>query len=197
MSRRQIAAPSAAVDEWLGPGAMTERSSNGIEGTLHVDGGTGVVRLRARYPTDVSGLWSVITDPQRLGLWYGTIEGELRVGGEFTLAVFASGWRGRGRVDICRPPHSLEVTMWSEEGARSVIKAELTEAGGETILQVERSDVPLDLLWAFGAGWHEHLEDLGALVGGRECADWSARGDVRFDELASLYRQLPVTAIER
>jgi uncharacterized protein YndB with AHSA1/START domain len=176
---------------------MTENAGTSIEGTLHSVDGTGVVRMTGRYETDIDDLWSALTDPQRLARWYGRVEGDLRVGGEFTATVFGSGWDGRGRIDICLPPSRLEVTLWEEQGVEYVLAADLVADGDDTVLVIERRGIPLDLLWAYGSGWHEHLEDLAAHVMGQECADWPTRGDTRFDELALSYREMTVLPLER
>jgi uncharacterized protein YndB with AHSA1/START domain len=174
---------------------MTKKPVSAIEGTLHSVAGTGVVRMAGRYETNIEDLWSAVTDPQRLARWYGKVEGDLRVGGEITVTVFGSGWDGRGRIDVCLPPRNLEVTMWEEEGTEHVVAVELAAEGEDTVLVIERRGIPLDLLWAYGAGWHEHLEDLGAHVAGQDCADWPTRGDTRFDELAQSYREMTVAPL--
>ena len=82
---------------------MTENRGATIEGTLHSVGGKGVVRMKARCETDIDDLWSALTDPRRLAHWYAKVDGDLRVGGEFTATVFGSGWDGRGRIEMCAP----------------------------------------------------------------------------------------------
>jgi hypothetical protein len=54
---------------------------------------------------------------------------------------------------------------------------------------VEQSGLPLDLLWAYGAGLQIHVEDLAAYIAGRD------RGDTktRFDELKPAYQDLAAT----
>jgi uncharacterized protein YndB with AHSA1/START domain len=175
---------------------MTENEGAQIEGTLHQIDGRGMVRMKGRYETHIDDLWLALTEPKRLARWYGKVNGDLNVGGEFTATVFASGWDGRGRIDTCLPPTRLDVTMWEEEGKEHAVVAKLLPDREETILVIERRDIPMDLLWAFGAGWHEHLEDLLAYVTGMEGADWSIRGDTRFDELAPSYREMTVVTIE-
>jgi uncharacterized protein YndB with AHSA1/START domain len=176
---------------------LTEKRKAVIEGTLHSLGGTGVVRMKSRYETDIDDLWSALTDPERLARWYGRVDGDFRVGGELTATVFGSGWDGRGRIDVCVPPRKLEVTMWEEEDAKHVVAAELVADGDDTILVIERRGVPLDLLWAYGSGWQTHVEDLGAHLAGQERADWPAGSDRRFDELAPSYREMTVVPLER
>lgn len=176
---------------------MTENSGAAIEGTLHSVDGKGVVRMKSRYETDIDDLWAALTDPQRLARWYGKVEGDLRVGGEFTATVFGSGWDGRGRIDACDPPRQLLVTMWEEEGAEGVVAAELVTDGDDTILVIERRDIPLDQLYAYGAGWQAHVEDLGAHLAGQDCSDWPGDSWPRWDELAPSYREKTVVPLER
>jgi uncharacterized protein YndB with AHSA1/START domain len=175
---------------------MTKDPGPVIEGTLHSADGQGILRMKSRYATDIDDLWSALTDPQRLARWYGNVEGELRVGGEFTAKVTASGWDGRGRIDVCEPPRKLEVTMWEAEGDEGAVVAELTADGDGTVLAIERRGIALDLTWAHGAGLQEHLEDLAAHLAGQEAPDWSTRGDTRFDELVPLYRAMTLIPLD-
>lgn len=85
---------------------MTNDRGTAVEGTLHSVDGQGLVRMKCRYLTGIDDMWSALTDPRRLARWYGNVEGDLHVGGEFTAKVTASGWDGRGRIDVCDPPRS-------------------------------------------------------------------------------------------
>ena len=129
---------------------MTKDPGTAIEGTLHSVDGQGIVRMKSRYSTDIDDLWSALTDPQRLARWYGKVEGDLTVGGEFTAIVAASGWNGRGRVDVCDPPRKLGVTMWEQDGDEGAVVAELTTDGDTdwTMLTIERRGIALDVTWA-------------------------------------------------
>lgn len=176
---------------------MTENTRPSVEGTLHSADGQGIVRMKSRYDTDIDDLWSALTDPQRLARWYAKVDGDLRVGGEFTATVPASGWDGRGRIDVCDPPQKLVVTMWEHEGAEGVVAAELVAHKDHTTLVIERRGIPMDLVWAYGTGWQEHMEDLAAHLAGQEPPDWSTRGDSRFDELAPLYREMTVVPLDQ
>ena len=175
---------------------MTKDSEPVIEGTLHSADGQGVVRMTSRYATDMGDLWSALTMPNRLARWCGHVEGELWVGGEFTAKFNSSGWDGRGRIDVCEPPQKLKVTLWEAEGDEGAVIAELTADGDGTVLMIERRGIALDVTWAHGAGWQEHLEDLAAHIAGREAPDWATRGDSRFDELVPLYREMVVTPLD-
>jgi uncharacterized protein YndB with AHSA1/START domain len=174
---------------------MTETPGASIEATLHTSDGEGAVRMKIRYATGVDDLWSALTTPARLASWYGHFEGDFRVDGEFTAFIPASGWDGRGRIESCDPPRQLRVTMWEDEGAKGAIAAELVADGDDTMLQFEKRGIPLDLPWAFGAGWHAHFEDLAAHLGGEDRTDLAARWNARFDELEPSYREMKVTPL--
>jgi uncharacterized protein YndB with AHSA1/START domain len=167
---------------------MTSDPLTNIEGTLHSDGDKGVVRMSARYETVVEDLWSALTDPERLAQWYGTVKGDFNLRGEFTAVVWASGWDGRGRIDTCVSDRSLAVTMWEQEGAEHSVAVELAAEGTQSVLALEVRGVPLDFVWAYGAGWQVHMEDLGIHLTRREGRNLPSR----WEELEPLYREMPV-----
>src|SRR5262252_614828 len=84
--------------------------SNRILGSLRSADGKGIVRMEDRFDTDIDDLWAALTDPSRLARWYGEVEGDLRLGGEFRAHIDSSGWDGTGRVEACEPPRRLLVT---------------------------------------------------------------------------------------
>ena len=87
------------------------RPGNRILGSLRSADGKAVVRMEDRFDTNIDDVWSALPDPGRLARWYGEVEGDLRLGGEFRARVLASGWDGTGRVDACEPPSRLQVTV--------------------------------------------------------------------------------------
>jgi uncharacterized protein YndB with AHSA1/START domain len=168
---------------------MTSNAGAGtrIIGSLRSADGKGVVRMQDRFDTDIDDLWSAITDPSRLARWYGEVEGNLRLGGEFRVRLFASGWEGTGRVEACEPPrHLLLRTKALDEPDEGAIEITLAADGEQTILVWEERGMPLDLLAAYGAGIQVHVEDLAAHIAGRERCDAKAR----WDELIPAYRDL-------
>ena len=163
---------------------MTERR---ILGSLRTADGAGVVRIEDRYDTGIDDLWSAITDPDRVARWYGRVQGDLRLGGEFRLFVTASEWEGTGVVEACEPPRRLQVR--TQEVAlpyEEVIEATLAADGDQTILVIEARGMSLDKVAFYGAGWQLHAEDLAAYLAGRE-----PNGDIkdRFGELLPPYQQ--------
>ena len=168
---------------------MTSNARPGtrIVGSLRAADGAGVVRVEERYATDIDDLWSALTDPDRLARWYGQVDGELGLGGEFRMYVDASGWEGTGRVEACEPPRRLMVTTKElSESFRKTVEATLTSEDDHTVLVIEVRGMPLDKIAFFGAGWQIHTEDLAAYLAGGERGDTEAR----WDELVPPYQDL-------
>ena len=166
----------------------TNASENGrVLGTLRSADGAGAIRIEQRFDTGIDDLWSALTDSERLALWYGAVEGELRVGREFQARVHASAWEGTGRVEECDAPHRFRVASKEpNEPNEETLEVTLTGHGDQTTLVVEQGNLPLDLLWAYGAGLQIHVEDLATYVAGRERGDTTTR----FDELKPAYQEL-------
>jgi uncharacterized protein YndB with AHSA1/START domain len=126
--------------------------------------------------------------PSRLARWYGEIEGDLRLGGEYRARLFASGWEGTGRVDACEPPRRLQVRIKdAEEPDEGDIEVVLTADGDQTTVVWEERGLPVDLLSAYGAGVQLHVEDLADHLAGRERREDTK---ARWDELHPAYQGL-------
>jgi uncharacterized protein YndB with AHSA1/START domain len=145
-----------------------------LVGSLRAVDGKAVVRMQDRFSTDIMDLWSALTDPERLARWIATVDGDLRLGGEFR-ARFTSGWEGPGRIDVCEPPLRLLVTMSPGQDDQTVVEAEIIPEADQTLLVVEERGLPLDEAAAHGAGWQAHIEDLAAHLAGQPSADWRTR----------------------
>src|SRR6476659_9883391 len=89
-------------------------SDTRILGSLRSAEGVGVVRIEDRYDTDIDDLWSAITDPDRLARWFGDVDGELSLGGEFRVHIADAGER-TGQVEACDAPQRLLVTTRETE----------------------------------------------------------------------------------
>ena len=164
------------------------REEGRILGSLGSAEGKGIVRMEDRFDTDIDNVWSALTDPPRLARWYGEVEGDLRVGGEYRARLFASGWEGTGRVEACEPPQRLVARIKdSDEPDEQVIEVVLTADGDQTIVVWEERGMPLDLLSAYGAGVQLHVEDLADHLAGRERRD---DAKARWDELHPAYQGL-------
>lgn len=161
-------------------------TTESILGALRpVDADKGAVRVQDLYATDIDDLWSALTKPERLARWIAQVEGDLSLGGEFT-ARFTSSWEGPGRVDVCEPPRRLLLTMNPGQDDETVIEALLSAESAGTRLMIEERGLPIAAMASHGAGWQAHIEDLGALLSGREPSDWRSR----WTELAPSYNEL-------
>jgi uncharacterized protein YndB with AHSA1/START domain len=177
---------------------MTNSASPGarILGSLRSVDGKGLVRIEDRYHTGIDDLWSALTDPRRLGRWYGKVEGDLRLGGQFRLYVEDADSNATGHVEACEPPRRLRVTTRETDESYlrgngvppydGVIEATLTADGDQTILVIEVQGMPLDSVAFYGAGWQIHAENLAAYIAGRERDD----AEARWDDLVPPYQDL-------
>ena len=168
---------------------MTDTPPAGIRilGSLGSESGKGVVRMQDRVSTGIEEVWSALTDPSRLASWYGDVEGDLRIGGEYRARLHASGWEGTGRVEACEPPRRLLVMAKEpDDPSEGSIEVTLASDGDQTIVVWEERGMPVNLLAAYGAGIQIHVEDLAAYLAGLERCDATAR----WAELTPAYEDL-------
>ena len=159
-------------------------------GSLHTVDGEGVVRMEDRLEAAIDDVWGAVTDPDRLAVWYGEVDGELSEGGEFRVRIALAGERF-GRVDACEPRRRLLLTMRDPDARpgqpeQTVIDARLIAEGTRTRLIWEERGLPVNLLPAYGTGIQIHVEHLADYLGGRE-----PRGvEARWSELFPAYEAL-------
>lgn len=132
-------------------------------------------------------------DSRRLAGWFGDLDSDLRLGGEFRVRIALAGER-TGHVDAFEPPHRLLLTMRDPDPQpgqpeRTVIEARLTAEGAQTRLVWEERGMPVNLLPAYGAGIQIHVEHLADYISGRELRNVEAR----WDELFPAYEALSVS----
>jgi uncharacterized protein YndB with AHSA1/START domain len=169
---------------------MTSNAAEGgrILGSLRSAEGKGIVRMEDRFETEIDDVWSALTDPSRLARWYGEVEGDLRLGGEYRARLFASGWEGTGRVEACEPPQRLLVRgKEADEPGGNETEVMLTADGHQTMVVWEVRGMPLNLLSAYGAGVQIHVEDLADYLAGRDRRDDSK---ARWDQFHPAYQHL-------
>src|SRR5262245_50617758 len=156
-------------------------------GTLGSTDGEGVVGMEDRFDSVAADVWSALTDPARLAAWYGEVEGDLRLGGEYRARVFASSWEGTGRVEACEPERRLLVaTRQAGDVEEQEIEVTLTADGDGTVLVWEERGMPIEYVAGYGAGVQVHVEDLAAYLAGRDRCD----AEARFGELFPAYQAL-------
>ncbi|MGN6333856.1 MAG: SRPBCC domain-containing protein [Motilibacteraceae bacterium] len=155
-------------------------------GTLHQ--AAGAVRFEDRLEATAGEVWSALTEPTRLAQWLGTVDGDLRAGGELRAHWHASGWEGTARIEACEPGHRLLLRTASDDEPGKqpgTVALTLTADGAYTLLVVEDRGLPLDHLAAYAAGNQIHLEDLAAHLAGRGRCD----AGTRFGQLHPAYQQ--------
>lgn len=167
--------------------------SDRILGSLRIEDGEGIARMEERFGTSIDDVWSALTEPQRLARWYGEVAGDLRVGGEFHVR-HADGER-TGHVDACVPPRQFRIRLRDADARPGqpeeiVMGVELTIEGGQTILVVEVSGLPVPLLAAYGTGVQIHLEHLADHISARESDDTEARWETLFPSYEVLAAEL-------
>ncbi len=176
--------------------ATSPRPGHRILGSLRSAAGKGVVRIEDRYSTGIDDLWSALTDPGRLASWYGRVEGDLRLGGQFRWHVEDADADATGRVQACEPPRRLQVTTRETEESHQRgqgvppydegLEATLTADGDQTILVIEVRGMPLDAIAYYGVGWQIHAENLAAYLAEHARSDTQAR----WDDLVPAYQEL-------
>jgi len=163
---------------------MTQDS--GVVGSLRVAGDAGAVRMEVRFGVPAGEVWAALTEPARLGRWYGEVTGDLRAGGQYQAHLFASDWEGNGRIEACEQGRRLVVSGAEPGGTETTSEVTLTADGTQTFLVWEERGMPAAYVAAYGAGVQIHVEDLAAYLAGRERCDAKAR----WSELEPHYAKL-------
>ena len=126
-----------------------------------------MIRFERRYEALAEDVWAALTQPDSLGRWLGaevTIQPE--TGGTVRVR-WPGGEQMTGSILRCEPPCVLEYT-WNEgeHEPESVVRFEVSPAGSESILVLEHRRLDPGSVVGFAAGWHGHLDALGALLSG-------------------------------
>ena len=137
------------------------------------------VSLQRTYPAEVPDVWDAITDPERLGRWFGPVSGDLRLGGRFEVEGNAA-----GEVLACEPPELLRATWGAPE---SIVTVRLgADGSGGTVLDLEHT-VPLAFAGSgagafyVGPGWDVALVGLALHLRGDAVGDpvaWESTPEV-------------------
>ncbi len=152
-----------------------------LMGVLQAGPSTASVRFERRYATEVADLWSAITEPERVARWFAPVSGELRLGG--SVEVHFDDHTNVYEVATCQPPNLL-VVHWLHDEGQSLVRAELAATAEGSRLVLEHTGLTAEKVPGYGAGWHWHLDALGAVLAGEEPRSWST-----FDDLLVTYRK--------
>ena len=140
------------------------------------------------YDVPVEQVWSAVTDPDRLDLWFGRWTGD-PASGTVEVVMTAEGDvpAQQVAVDACEPPYRLAVTTAGPDGAWP-LEVTLQEQGTGTALRfVHHLVEPYDAT-SIGPGWQYYLDRLDAVVAGTPVPD---DFDLYYPTLASAYAVPP------
>lgn len=145
-------------------------------------------RLERVLPGAPAAVWAAWTDPALLPLWFGPVlDGAPGPGREYVL----EGRGDHGDTITCRvlrwqEPELLEHTWrYIGESADSVLRVEISEVEGGTLLRLSHSELPPEVDPAdYCAGWHMYTDTMQARLEGREP---EYNSDARWLELLPAY----------
>lgn len=113
-----------------------------------------MVAIRS-YDASVEDLWDAITTPERLARWFGSVEGELKLGGRYAISGNAS-----GTITRCDPHQAVDLT-WEYMGTISWVTVRLARDRGKAQLTLEH------IAHKDGTGdAAEHFKQFGPAAGG-------------------------------
>lgn len=128
------------------------------------------VTLTRSYPAGIADVWDALTNPDRIKRWFLPVSGDLREGGSFQTEGNAG-----GEILTCDAPRLLRVS-WG--GPTSIVELRLSEADGDTTVELEHS-VPTEIAGSgagalfVGPGWDLTLVGLGHHLGPDSAEDLS------------------------
>jgi uncharacterized protein YndB with AHSA1/START domain len=142
------------------------------------------IRFERRVEAGIDETWRWLTEPDRLVRWLAPTMIDLRVGGavEHRFDETDDGL-ARGRIRRLEGPHLLEYEWLFSGEPDSVVCFELRADGEATVITLTHRMLGVGHAAGYGAGWHAHLDQLGAALLG-ESLSW----DDRFGELIGDYQ---------
>lgn len=116
-------------------------------------------------------VWAAITEPIELEEWLAPVQLEPAVGGAVRID-FGGDEVVHGTVLRFEPPAVFEFSWGGAgEGDPSVVRFELHERGGETVLRLTHHNQRARLARSTAAGWHAHVDLLDGRLRG-EPGSW-------------------------
>jgi uncharacterized protein YndB with AHSA1/START domain len=122
------------------------------------------VRFERVFQYDAETLWSALTDPKKLALWFTDMEMDFKEGGQIMIQFRdADKTKSYGKILRIIKPKVFEY-MWEEELATW----ELFPEGKYTRLVLTYSKLPDAYAGHVPAGWHILLDQLETILNGRK-----------------------------
>lgn len=103
-----------------------------VESRDHLGKPALVIAAIRTYDTTASDLWEAITTRERIARWFGSVEGELRLGGRYLL----KGANVSGSITRCDPVEALDLT-WESMETLSWVTVRLAPEGRRARLTLE------------------------------------------------------------
>ena len=161
-------------------------------GNVTVEGEYATLAFERRLPHPPEEVWEAITEAGQLAKWYMTkarIDG--RVGGTIDFWAGPSQLHVTGIILAWDPPHLFE-HEWNVEprpelplGERAVIRWEIVEERGESVLKLTHRRLTRQTALGFAPGTHAFLDRLEASLAKTALPDWRKR----VEEMRSSYPQ--------
>jgi len=138
------------------------------------------IRFERIFAAPVEEVWQYLTSEKLLPTWIAGASVDLRVGGHIKLHFSEEDDPeghckgedvkddGGGRITVCEPNQRLTYLVLSPDGGETTLSYSLLPLNGQTILVLEHSDLPPELMVAFAAGWHSYLDVLACRLKGDE-----------------------------
>lgn len=133
-----------------------------ITGRLEGDHDDPVLIIERDFAASVEEVWSAITDPDQLALWYGTWSGEPASGEVTVQMLFEEGeHQAVWFIDQCDPPSVLEVRSAGPDGQSMwTLRIELQNSDIGTRLIFSQPLPSREWVREIGAGWEFYLDRL-------------------------------------
>jgi uncharacterized protein YndB with AHSA1/START domain len=147
--------------DYSGPLGMEDRF---VKDTEYQGQEVRVVSGARIYNAEIEALWDVVSNAQRIPHWFGTLSGELKLGGRYQLEGNAG-----GEIARCDAPSAFDVT-WEFGGSVSWVTVRLESVNAGTRLTLEHlmaKDEKSEKHWAeygpgaTGVGWEFGFLGLG------------------------------------
>jgi len=154
----------------LWPAAVDDRADR----WPRIDRDAALIEAERTVGADPASVWAALTEPDRLGAWFGVVGGDRSA---WTIAY--DNGTASGTVRECVPGRRL-VTSWrwdfeASDVPDSTLTVELIAAAEGTTVRLRHEGVTGPIV-GYGAGWFAHLEAFAATLAGHRPtdADWQA-----------------------
>lgn len=123
-------------------------------------------------------VWAALTEPDRLGRWFGNYRGAARVGGTVRLRMTGDAELAGGPVPVhlveCTPPRRLVVDLDWTPGSTWRLALTLHPRDGATELLLEQPMPAEPEIADLATGWHWYLDRLAAALDHAPPPGWDA-----------------------